>query len=118
MNREAETGPVMIDPFTRSISREAEARGHVKGHVKGRAEGYEKGRREGHEEGRAAGHVEAVFAMLGARGIGSASRFAQERGLLANLPLETSMAVATVCSDKADFRRRLREASPWEGPGL
>ena len=95
------------DPFTRSISREAEARGHVKG----RGEGYEKGRREG----RTAGHVEAV---LGARGIGSASRFAQARELLSNLPIETSMAAATACSDETDFRRRLREASPWEGPGL
>ena len=106
------------DPFTRSISREAEARGHLRGRREGRGEGYEKGRREGHEEGRAAGHVEAVLAVLGARGIGSASRFAQERELLANLPLETSMAAATLCSDEADFRRRVREASPWEGPGL
>ena len=118
MTREAETGPVVIDPFTRSISREAEARGHIRGRREGRGEGYEKGRREGHEEGRAAGHVEAVLAALGARGIGSASGFAQERGLLANLPLATSMAAATACSDEADFRRRLREVSPWEGPEL
>ena len=54
---------------------------------------------------------------FGARGIGSASRFAQERELLAKLALETSMAAATLCSDEADFRRRVREAFPWEGPG-
>ena len=99
------------DPFTRSISLEAEARGHVKG----REEGYEKGRRMGHEEGRAAGHVEAVLAVLGARGIRSSSGFAQERELLANLPLETSMAAAVACSDVAGFRRRLLEASTGEG---
>ena len=104
------------DPFTRSISREAEARGRVKGHVEGCEEGYVKGRREGHEEGRAAGHVEAVLAVLDARGIGSASRFAQERELLADLPLETSMAAATACLDETDFRRRLRDVSPREGP--
>ena len=83
------------DPFTRSISLEAEARGH--------------------EKGRAAGHAEAVLAVLGARGIRSASGFAQGRELLANLPLETSMAAAVACSDVADFRRRLLEASTGEG---
>ena len=88
------------DPFTRSISREAEARGHIRGR----------------REGRAAGHVEAVLAVLDARGIESVSRFAQERELLANLPLETSMAAAVACRDEADLRRRLREVSPWEGP--
>ena len=102
------------DPFTRSISREAERRGHEKG----RREGYEEGRREGHEQGLAAGRIEAVLAVLTARGIGSASGFAREREPLANLPLETSMAAATLCSDEADFRRRLREAFPREGPGL
>ena len=90
------------DPFTRSISREAEARGHLRGR----------------REGRAAGHVEAVLAVLSARGMGSASRFAQERELLANLPLEPSMAAAVACSDETDFRRRLREVSPREGPEL
>ena len=84
------------DPFTRSISKEAEARGR--------------------REGRVAGHVEAVLAVLAARGIGPASGFSQERELLASLPLETSMAAATACSDEADFRRRLREASPGQGP--
>ena len=88
------------DPFTRSISREAEARGHIRGR----------------REGLAVGHVEAVLAVLGARGIESASRFAQERELLANLPLETSMAVAVACADEADFRRRLRKVPPREGP--
>ena len=93
------------DPFTRSISREAEARGHVKG----RAAGYEKGRREGHEEGRGEERAASVRAVLRARGIEAALDASQDRALIDALPSEALIAAALACSGEADFRRRVRE---------
>ena len=74
------------DPLTRSLSARARAEGH------------------------AAGHVEAVLAVLRARGIDTAG-LAEDAGLVARHSLDTSMAAALGCTGEADFRRRLREAS-------
>ena len=117
------------DPFTRSISREAEARGREEGREEGRdqgrAEGYEKGRREGHEEGREEGRDEgrseeraaSVRAVLRARDIEAALDAAEDRALFGALPAEALMAAALACSGEADFRRRVRERlDPPSGP--
>ena len=113
------------DPFTRSISREAEARGREEGREEGRdqgrAEGYEKGRREGHEEGRDEGREEgreegrseeraaSVRAVLRARGIEAALDAAEDRDLFRALSGEALIEAALACSGEADFRRRVRE---------
>ena len=73
------------DPFTRSISREAEARG----------------RREMLEA--------SVRAVLRARGIEAALDAAEDRDLFGALSGEALIEAALACSGEADFRRRVRE---------
>ena len=80
------------DPFTRSVSLKARASGRAEGHAQGR--------------------LDAVVAMLRARGIEVAWVCAEEgRELLAGLPIEPLTAAALACRDEADFRRRIREAA-------
>ena len=69
------------DPFTRSISREAEARGRSK----------------------------MLEAVLRARGIEAALDASQDQDLFGALPAEALMAAALACTGEADFRRRVRE---------
>ena len=73
------------DPFTRSISRMAQARGR--------------------REMLAAN----VLAVLKARGIEVALDFTQDRELVGGLSGEALIAAALACADEADFRRRIRE---------
>ena len=77
------------DPFTRSVSLKAEARG------------YERGR----GEERAAN----VRAVLRARGIEAGLDSPEDRELLGALPAEVLVATALACTGEADFRRRARE---------
>ena len=95
------------DPFTRSVSVEAEARGEEKGYEKGQAEGYEKGRREGHEEGREEGRDQ------GREEGRSEERAASVRAVLRARGIEAALA----CTGEADFRQRVRERlDPPSGP--
>ena len=71
------------DPITRSISRQAEA----------------KGRREA--------NAANVLAVLRARGIEVTPTLAQDQDLFAAHPGDTLIAAAVVCLDEADFRRSL-----------
>ena len=71
------------DPITRSITRQAEA----------------KGRREA--------TAANVLAVLRARGIETTPALAEARQLFAALPADTLMAAAVACRDEADFRRLL-----------
>ena len=73
------------DPFTRSISLKAEA----------------KGRNEMLEAN--------VRAVLRARGIEAALASADDRALFGVVPAEALMTVALACTGEADFRRRARE---------
>ena len=73
------------DPFTRSISRRAEARGR--------------------REERAA----SVRAVLAGRGIEAALDSSEDRALIDALPSEALIAAALACTGEADFRRRVRE---------
>ena len=75
------------DPLMRSVSRGAQTEGQVQ-------------RR-----------FEAVAATLRARGIEVSGDFAQDHDLFAEHPIEALMAAALVCTDEADFRRRVREAA-------
>ena len=79
------------DPLTRSLSAKARA--------------------EGHTEGRSEGWAEAVLATLQARGIHTGADFAADPKRFPGLGLETLMAAAIACTDEADFRRRIDEAS-------
>ena len=81
------------DPFTRTISRKAQAKGYVRGR----------------EEGRSEMLAANVLAVLKARGIEASPDFTQDRALSGGLSAEVLMAAAMVCTDGADFRRRLRE---------
>ena len=60
----------------------------------------------------ARGDARAVVAALQARGIDVPADVATDVDLLAGRSIETAMAVAVACSDAADFRRRIRRASP------
>ena len=98
------------DPLTRSVSARAEARGHREG----RARGHREGHARGHREGRAQGRMEAVVAVLRARGIevtmmGLATDPAEEPAFAHGLSDDALMAAAVVCTDESDFRRRVRE---------
>ena len=73
------------DPFTRTISRMAEARGR--------------------SEMLAAN----VLTVLKARGIETSPDFSEDRELFSGLSGEALMAAALACTCEADFRRRLRE---------
>ena len=73
------------DPFTRSISRRAEARGR--------------------REERAA----SVRAVLAGRGIEAALDSSEDRAFIDALPSEALIAAALACTGEADFRRRVRE---------
>ena len=77
------------DPLTRSVSARAQARGLARG------------------------LMEAVGAVLQARGIevttGLATDLAEEPALLHGLSRPALMAAAMACTGEADFRRRLRE---------
>ena len=75
------------DPITRSISRQAEA----------------KGRREA--------NAANVLAVLRARAIEVTPTLAQDQDLFAAFPGDTLMAAAVACRDEADFRRRLRNTA-------
>ena len=73
------------DPLTRSLNATIEARA------------------------RKIGHAEAVTAVLQARDIDIAAEAEAGEDVLAGCSIQTAMAAALVCSDAADFRRRLRE---------
>ena len=77
------------DPFTRTISMEAEARGRAKGRGEERAT--------------------MVRALLRARGIEAALDAREDRALFGRLPGEALTAAALACTGEADFRRRIRE---------
>ena len=89
------------DPLTRSVSARAEARGH------------REGRARGHREGRAQGRMEAVVAVLRARGIEVtmelATDSAEEPAFAHGLSDDALMAAAVACTSESDFRRRVRE---------
>ena len=108
------TGPE-DDPLAHSLSARARAEGREQGHAEGHTTGYTKGHAEGREtgyaKGQAKGRAEGVLAVLRARGIDTAG-LVEDPGLLAGYPLDASMAAALACTGEADFRRRLREASP------
>ena len=93
------------DPFTRSVSLKADAKGYERGRAKGRDEG----RREGHEEGRREERVENVRAVLAGRGIEAALDSPEDRVLFGAVPPEALMAATLACTGEADFRRRVRE---------
>ena len=73
------------DPFTRTISRKAQAKGHAQG------------------------RKELVAAALRARGIEASLDSTEDRVLFGALSDEALMAAAMACTDEADFRRQLRE---------
>ena len=79
------TGPEN-DPLIRSMSRNAHARGLARS------------------------HLEAVAAVLRARGIKVSPTFTEDQELFAAHPIDVLMAAALACVDEADFRCRLREA--------
>ena len=83
------------DPFTRTISLTAQAKGHAQGH------------REGHADG----HMDAVADLLASRGIELTPEWAQYRELCGGVPGKVVVAAALACTDEADFRRRIRENS-------
>ena len=95
------------DPLTRSLTASAREEGRAEGHAEGHAEGWA----SGCTAGRLAERVEAVRAVLRARGIEPEVDFAEAPDLLAAPSLETVMAAALACTDEADFRRRLRDPS-------
>jgi hypothetical protein len=84
------TGPEN-DPLMRSMHRRAQSRGDAEGHARGR--------------------MEAVAAALRTRGIEVSPTLTQDLELFAGRPIEELMAAALVCTDEADFRRRLRDAA-------
>ena len=71
------------DPFTNTLSREAETKGRM----------------------------DAVAAALRARGITVTSEFTQDEGFFARFSIETVMAAALACTGEDDFRRRIEEAA-------
>ena len=73
------------DPFTRTISLKAQAKGH------------------------ADGHMDAVADLLVSRGIELTVELAQYRALCGGVPGKTVMGAALACTDESDFRRRLHE---------
>ena len=79
------TGPEN-DPLIRSMSRNARAKGLARG------------------------HLEAVAAVLRARGIEVSPAFTTDLDLPAGHSVEALMAAALTCTDEADFRHHLREA--------
>ena len=79
------------DPITRTIVRQAEARGH--------------------EEGRRQATAAGVLAVLRARGIEATPSLAEDRALFGSVPGDALMVAAVACRDEADFRRRVREAA-------
>ena len=87
------------DPFTRSLSLKAEARGDAKGYLRGR------------EHGRTEALAENVVALLEARGIEATLDSEEDRALFGTLSVEALMAAALACSGEDDFRRRLRKAA-------
>ena len=91
------------DPLTRSLSAKARAERHAKGRTETWAEDY--------AEGRSEAWAEAMLATLRARRIHPGADFAADRERFARLGLETLMAAAIACTDEADFRRRIDEAS-------
>lgn len=84
------TGPEN-DPLMRSVTRKAESRGVAEGHAQGQ--------------------LEAVTAVLRARGIEVSPAFTPDLDLLAGRPVDALMAAALACTDETDFRCRLREAA-------
>ena len=103
------------DPLTRSLSAKARAERHAKGRTETWAEDYAEGRTEtwaeDYAEGRSEAWAEAMLATLRARRIHPGADFAADRERFARLGLETLMAAAIACTDEADFRRRIDEAS-------
>ena len=78
------TGPEN-DPLMRSVHRNARARGLARG------------------------HLEAVVAVLRARGIKVSRAFTEDQELFAAHPIEALMAAALACADEADFRHSIRQ---------
>ena len=97
--------------------REGHAQGHREGHAQGHREGHAQGHREGHAQGHQEGHaqarMEAVVAVLRARGIevttDLAGDLAKEPALAHGLSDDALMAAAVACTSESDFRRRVRE---------
>ena len=80
------------DPLTRSLLATAERRGEARAEARTLAK--------------------AVVSALRARGIDVPADIASNVDRLPGHSLETAMAIAMACSDAADFRRRIRRASP------
>ena len=95
------------DPFTRTISLKAQAKGHAQGHREGHA--------RGHREGHADGHMDAAADLLASRGIELTLELAMYRALCGGVPGKTVMGAALACTDEADFRRRVRALSDVHG---
>ena len=89
------------DPLTRSVSARAQAKGHAQGHQ----EGYT----QGHRDGRARSRMDAVAAVLRARGVEAATDLIVESALFHGLSDDALMAAAVACTSESDLRRRLRE---------
>ena len=64
-------------------------------------------RAQGRAHGRAQGLMDAMAQVLDARGIAVTLDGAEDRELLAGVPGDALMAAALVCTDAADFRRRV-----------
>ena len=89
------------DPLTRSVSIRAQAKGHAQGHQTGYT--------QGHRDGRTRGRMDAVAAVLRARGIEVATNLIVESALFHGLSDDALMAAAVACTGESDLRRRLRE---------
>ena len=108
------TGPD-DDPLMRSLRKESEEKGRLKGRAEaqhlGRAEGRVEGRAEGRIEGRAEGHTEAVALMvaqmLRSRGIETSAAFPANAPGFAEASEAALVEAALACDDEADFRARV-----------
>ena len=95
------------DPLMASVTAKLEAGSHARGHREGLA--------RGHREGLAQGRMEAVAQVLKARGIGAALDVTKDRELCGGVPGSDLMAAALACTDRDDFRRRVREQRGLHG---
>ena len=95
------------DPLMASVSAKLQAGSHARGRREGHA--------EGHREGLAEGRMEAVTQVLEARGIEGNLDMTEDRELCAAVPGSDLMAAALACTDRDDFRRRIREQRSLHG---
>ena len=88
------------DPLMRSHSARVRTKAHAQGHREGLVQGY----------------MNAVVRVLEARGIAVTLDAAEDRELLGGLSEDALMAAALVCTNAADFRRRVLAQRGRSGP--